>query len=225
MILIKAPKHNEEINKLNSMYPTKMICITESYEFSENSSSTMFGFVTQGTFEITSGNQTWLVQEGNFMSLKTIFSVNPLKNNSKMFAIIRYGYRGIDLVGKVESTGRLSYIDGCTDTLLISPPRKGDACLNHLHFPKNITQTQHLHPSIRMGIVINGEGIAFKKDSWEHPLIKGSMFCLPEGDVHSFKTSTQIMDIIAYHPDSDFGPTDENHPMLNKTLINHGKTN
>ena len=51
------------------------------------------------------------------------------------------------------------------------------------------------------------------------------MFCLPEGDVHSFKTSTQIMDIIAYHPDSDFGPTDENHPMLNKTLINHGKTN
>ena len=140
MILIKSPKHNEEINQLNSMYPTKMICITESYEFSENSSSTMFGFVTQGTFEITSGNQTWLVQEGNFMSLKTIFSVNPLKNNSKMFAIIRYGYRGIDLVGKVESTGRLSYIDGCTDTLLISPPRKGDACLNHLHFPKNITE-------------------------------------------------------------------------------------
>ena len=72
------------------------------------------------------------------MSLKTKFSVNPLKNNSKMFAIIRYGYQGLDLVGKVEPTGRLAYIDGCTDTLLISPPRKGDACLNHLHFPKNI---------------------------------------------------------------------------------------
>jgi len=31
------------------------------------------------------------------------------------------------------------------------------------------------------------------------------------------------MDIIAYHPDSDFGPTDIDHPMLNRTYINHGK--
>ena len=43
MILIKDPKHNEEIDQLSSMYPTKMVCITEAYEFLENTSSTMFG--------------------------------------------------------------------------------------------------------------------------------------------------------------------------------------
>jgi hypothetical protein len=25
--------------------------------------------------------------------------------------------------------------------------------------------------------------------------------------------------VIAYHPDSDFGPTHENHPMVNRTIV------
>jgi hypothetical protein len=28
------------------------------------------------------------------------------------------------------------------------------------------------------------------------------------------------MDVIAFHPDSDFGPEDENHPMINRTIVN-----
>ena len=27
------------------------------------------------------------------------------------------------------------------------------------------------------------------------------------------------MDVIAYHPDSDWGPTHREHPMLNRTLV------
>ena len=27
------------------------------------------------------------------------------------------------------------------------------------------------------------------------------------------------MDVIAYHPDSDWGPTDETHPMVNRTFV------
>jgi hypothetical protein len=27
------------------------------------------------------------------------------------------------------------------------------------------------------------------------------------------------MDVIAYHPDSDFGPENETHPMVNRTLV------
>ena len=27
------------------------------------------------------------------------------------------------------------------------------------------------------------------------------------------------MDVIAYHPDSDFGPQDEDHPMINRTIV------
>jgi len=228
MILIDRPSHGQEIDKLDSMYPTKMISISKDYHFHDDH-CTMFGVVTAGKFEITSqmsqninARQTYQIKAGNFMSIKTGFKAIPLEPGSQMFAIIRYGYIGLEIIGEIEDKGRLAYIDGCTDTLLVSPPRKGDACLNLLHFPTNITQTQHLHPSIGMGVVLYGQGVAWQDNNWEHPLIKGAMFCLDEGETHSFKTTTKEMNIIAYHPDSDFGPTDENHPMLNKTLINHG---
>jgi quercetin dioxygenase-like cupin family protein len=228
MILIDDPKHGQEIDQTHSMYPTKIISIKHDYTFYD-SHATMFGIVVSGKFKISSQvystvstGQTYEVKAGNFMSIKTGFSAKAMESGSLMFAIIRYGYRGLEIIGQTEDKGRLAYIDGCTDTLLVPPPRKGDPCLNYLHFPKNIKQTQHLHPSIRMGVILKGKGVAWKQDEWEYDLTPGAMFCLQEGEVHSFKTEDEDMDIIAYHPDSDFGPTDENHPMLNKTLINHG---
>ena len=55
--------------------------------------------------------------------------------------------------------GRLPYIDGCSDSLLVSPVLRGDPCLNHLHFPGGIKQTKHTHPSGRAGLVIGGKGV------------------------------------------------------------------
>ena len=49
----------------------------------------------------------------------------------------------------LETVGRLRYIDGCSDTLLICPPRVGEPCLNHLHIPPHTDQTPHTHPSAR----------------------------------------------------------------------------
>ena len=79
-----------------------------------------------------------------------------------------------------------------------------------------------------MGIVIKGSGQAFQEkdtyqDGWVKELKKGCMFMLTEQELHSFRTSSDIMDIIAFHPDSDTGPTDENHSMINRTYIDHGK--
>mgnify|MGYP005748185189 FL=1 len=38
---------------------------------------------------------------------------------------------------------------------------------------------------------------------------------------HRFVTDKKSsMDVIAFHPDSDFGAEDEFHPMINKTIIN-----
>jgi hypothetical protein len=42
---------------------------------------------------------------------------------------------------------------------------------------------------------------------------------IPTGSVHSFYTRETPLDVIAWHPDSDFGPTDENHPMRNRTIL------
>lgn len=228
MILIENPEHAQEIDQTDSMYPTKMICVT--YDHAIKALGNLYGYCTGGKFKIM-GEQDYIVQESNFFSIKTNidkYTNIEMLEEGKLFLILRYGYRGIDLVGKSEKRGRLSYIDGCTDSLLVMPPRLGDPCLNYLHFPMGIDQTQHLHPSIRMGIVIGGKGEAFqkpdgKREGWEKDLVKGMMFCLEEGEVHSFRTAENYMDIIAYHPDSDFGPSDTNHPMLNRTYINHGK--
>ena len=60
------------------------------------------------------------------------------------------------LGGPIERAGRLRYIDGCTDSLLIPPWRMGEACLNHLHIPAGTKQTMHTHPSDRIGVVFKG---------------------------------------------------------------------
>jgi AraC-like ligand binding domain len=81
----------------------------------------------------------------------------------------------------------------------------------------------HSHPSIRLGVVARGEGRAFGPmlggGTWEQPLRPGAMFLLHPHEMHAFRTSEsgQSMDVIAYHPDSDWGPTDAIHPMLNRT--------
>jgi quercetin dioxygenase-like cupin family protein len=134
-------------------------------------------------------------------------------------AITRGGWQGLfQLGGPLEARGRLAYIDGCTDTLLVAPPRLGDACLNHLHIPAGTAQTRHTHPSLRAGIVVRGRGRCVTPDG-EHPLEPGLAFLIPAGCPHSFFTDDEALDVIAYHPDSDFGPTDDIHPMVNRTVL------
>lgn len=120
--------------------------------------------------------------------------------------------------GPIEHKGRLKYIDGCTDTLLIGPPKIGDPCLNHLHFPKGIRQTMHTHPTVRIGMVVKGSGRAISPNG-ESKLFAGLGWVIPAGAEHCFYTDDETMDIIAFHPDSDTGPADENHPMVNRTIV------
>jgi quercetin dioxygenase-like cupin family protein len=127
-------------------------------------------------------------------------------------------YRGMMAAGgPLEDTGRLRYIDGCTDTGLIGPIKQGDPCLNHLHFPPGIIQTEHTHPSVRIGLVTRGRGLC-RAPTGNFPLEQGSVFVIPTGALHGFSTEGDTMDIIAFHPDSIVGPTDERHQMLEATL-------
>ena len=48
----------------------------------------------------------------------------------------------------------------------------------------------------------------------------GDVFVLTTGVVHSFHTDAEDMLIVVYHPDSDCGPSDDLHPMVNRTLVN-----
>ncbi|QDU95839.1 AraC-like ligand binding domain protein [Lignipirellula cremea] len=122
------------------------------------------------------------------------------------------------LGGPLEETGRLQYIDGCSDSLLIPPGMRGDPCFNYLHLPAGIDQTRHTHPSFRLGLVVRGAGIC-RTDEGDQRLAVGDLFLIHADGLHSFHTHEQELAVVAFHPDSDFGPTHDDHPMLNRTWV------
>lgn len=194
-----------------------------------SSKATHFCFVVKGEAKITiprleNKPLRFNVCAGMYFAINGIGTIE----GGTGIVISRLGCNGLfQIGGPIEELGRFRYIDGCSDSLLIPPVMKGYPCLNHLHFPKGISQTRHTHPSIRVGIVARGKGncvIPTNEDGSgpdiSLPLVPGQVFIIPENGQHCFFTAESTMDIIAYHPDSDTGPDDDNHPMINRTIVN-----
>lgn len=133
--------------------------------------------------------------------------------------IVTPEYSGLPQAGgPCEPCGRLKYIDGCSDTLLVCPPVLGEPCLNLLHLPPGTAQTEHTHPSDRIGIILAGSGVCRTPDG-ETPLGPRMFWYIPSGLHHSFHTDALSLDVLAWHPDSDFGPSFDSHPMVNRTIV------
>jgi len=187
--------------------------------------ATHYGFVAEGTACIQGKGygceRSYNLGCGMYFSMPGAGRIE----GGRGVVISRLNLGGVFLLGgPIEQTGRLRYIDGCTDSLLIPPVLKGDPCLNHLHFPCNVRQTLHTHPSIRIGMVVRGKGQCIVPGDYQDstltvPLIPGEVFIIPVGGQHGFVTSDESMDINAYHPDSDTGPEHDNHPVLNRTFV------
>jgi hypothetical protein len=208
-------------------FPVSASMVSSSGEYkNESESDTVYGFACEWCYVITSQGQ-FTLQPGMYFCIPSpvrIQSVGVGRDGKKTgdnaaLVIVRHGYRGLfSIGGPVEDRGRLRYIDGCSDTLLICPPRLGEPCLNFLHFPKNISQTMHTHPSIRVGVVARGHGVC-KTPTGDFDLNAGMLWLLPEDTPHAFYTGDDTMDVIAWHPDSDTGPSDDDHPMINRTIV------
>lgn len=183
-----------------------------------------FGFLASGHAQISDEKITWELSAGQWFSLPSGAEIELLVPQCRLIVCQRMGYLGVRAMGgPIEDKGRLRYIDGCSDTLLAASPILGDPCLNLLHFPKGIDQTEHFHPSTRAGIVARGHGYCVTPDSKE-PLEPGMIFFIPRDGKHKFQTTQgSEMDVIAYHPDSDWGPTHQIHPMINRTLVDGKK--
>lgn len=212
----------------------------EGLTFKKDKSYHVFVYEGDATLNIQGGiladlpKDTYFSHHGNF-SLSGHYKAVAIEIDVEKGVFKKNGYTAMTTIGGVvEELGRLKYIDGCTDSLLISPVKKGDPCLNHLHFPKGTTQTPHTHPSHRIGIVIRGEGECVTPFG-NLPLVEGCIFVIKEYDgkekavgldgkiyeagTHKFDTKGSNLDVIAFHPDSDFGAEDENHPMINRTIV------
>lgn len=179
-----------------------------------------YGYVMQGEIEVfPSGyDYSWGLAEGEWFCLPSGLQVSVLFE-ARVVITQKVGFRAMTSYGgPIEELGRLKYIDGCSDTLLVCPPLLGDPCLNHLHFPPGIDQTEHTHPSNRSGGIARGSGVCVTPYG-ETPLVPGLVFHIPHDGKHKFRTDGDELDVIAYHPDSDWGPTDTEHPMVNRTWV------
>lgn len=178
---------------------------------------THLGAVLDGEIVLTCQGLERRLYAGDFLSVSGAATVVA---SGRGMVSSASGYVGMNVFGgPIEKTGRLRYIDGCSDTLLVPPVRKGDPCLNHLHFPGAIRQTPHTHPSVRTGLVLRGQGECIVPDAAPIPLRPGCVFIIPTDTLHSFNTYDETMDVIAFHPDSDTGMTDDDHPMVNRTIV------
>lgn len=218
-----------ELDALDSMYPSYGFLTDYYRSFDEFYYSTLYGYATGPVNIKVNPNlfdedetDTITLEGGQYISLplRDDSVVIQTVSESLFFGVFRLGFIGQFVVGQVENRGRLCYIDGCSDSLLVYPPRQGDPSLNSLHFPPGIKQSFHTHPSIRMGFIAEGSGLAWRNGPNEHePLKKGQAFMLSEQELHRFSTHSEGMTVIAFHPDGDWGPTDQNHTMLNRTYL------
>ncbi|WP_144106805.1 hypothetical protein [Paraburkholderia sp. BCC1886] len=239
------------IDLRDSMYPTEAFLLDErrpSIDIKARG-ATVYGYVLSKSGKKTGDVAAQLLHEWagnpNGMS-RTLFAGEafsfPIKGSVErdpfisifdddledvaVMLVVRYGFLGQQNFGvAVEAKGRLSYIDGCSDSLLIYPPRLGDPSLNHLHFPPGILQSVHIHPSFRVGMVVSGSGLASTFEDGRETtaaLQPGMLWYIEEMEQHRFITETSQMDVLAFHPDGDWGPEDHNHTMLNRTYLKKG---
>lgn len=114
--------------------------------------------------------------------------------------------------------GNLSYIDGCSNSNIIHPPRNGDPCINYLYIPPFTEQTFHTHPSLRIGMILGGEGVCNLKNG-PVKLEKNLCFVLDRHEHHRFMTNEHALWLMVFHPDSEDGPRDEFNPMKTRTYV------
>lgn len=174
-----------------------------------------FGFVYAGVVEVACASGTFRLAAGMYFCVP----VSVRLRGGTGLCITAERYRGFfQIGGPVEESGRLRYIDGCTDSLLVPPVLLGDPCLNLLHIPPGTRQSAHTHPTVRVGLIARGSGECVTP-SGRFPLRPGLAFVIAADALHSFHTNRESLLVIAYHPDSDFGPTHECHPMINRTIL------
>lgn len=190
--------------------------IGEKLDFSARKGTLFVVNLAQSESQISNGSQTYLLPPHFYGAIHGRISLHA----EEVWFVFVSGYSALNTIGgPVERSGRLRYIDGCTDSLIIPPVIKGDPCLNILYFPPGIQQTFHTHPSCRIGVVLSGKGTCHHNHS-ESPLIPGTHFLIPTHGLHRFSTGKNRLVVAAFHPDSDFGPEHDFHPMVNKTLVN-----
>ncbi|MEL6468519.1 MAG: cupin domain-containing protein [Cyanobacteria bacterium J06623_4] len=183
---------------------------------------THYGFVWQGTASLRRklSLAPFPLTAGMYFSVAEASTLDGSLSSGMVVTYENFSQGHFLVGGPMATQGQFAYIDGGTTSLLIAPMTVGDPCLNALYMPPNVDQTVHHHPSDRIGIVVQGIGDCFA-DGEGYALTPGTVFHIPAHQKHRFCTYDQALHLVVFHPDSDMGFSDRNHPMLRRTLVNN----
>ena len=184
------------------------------------SDGAVYGFLVIGEANIEFGGRDIEIGPGTWFTTESGVNMWLASDDARLLLIQKAGYRGMNVVGVLQPDGRLNYINGAKDTQLFGPLRYGEPVCNALYMTPGIHQTMHTHPSTRAGIIVAGKAYC-ETPAAKHALEPGVIFYLPTNGRHKFRTdeTNKPLTLFAWHPDSDFGPKDEDHPMLNRTIV------
>jgi quercetin dioxygenase-like cupin family protein len=115
--------------------------------------------------------------------------------------------------------GNLSYMDGGSNTTAVNPGRLGDPVVNYVHFPPNMHQTLHTHPSHRIGLILKGNGKIELDNNEFFEVKEGDVFYMRRYTLHNFITCREPVIMFVFAPDSGTGPTDEVNPLKIRTYV------
>ena len=213
---VAFPRQHGQLADLgNGPLPSRLLYQRDA-ELQLPADASHFGLVFTGTTRLSCSSGTFDLAAGMYFAVPGSAS---LSGTSECLIASRLDHDcPFQIGGPIERRGRLRYIDGCTDSLLVSPAMLGDPCLNLLHIPRHTRQSQHTHPSIRFGMIVRGSGHCVTP-AGRQPLHAGSIFLIERDGLHSFHTDDDELLVLAWHPDSDYGPTHEDHPMRNRTIL------
>jgi hypothetical protein len=159
-----------------SMYPSRMDGYVGQQKQFDVVTRHHFGFVFSGEVVLSRPGLPDLgLTKGMYFSSPGGFK---LSGDGQASVIGREGYRGMfNVGGPVEKSGRLCYIDNCSVSQLIPPARLGDPTFQLLVFPPGVEQTEHIHPTIRLGMVVWGHGQCRLPDGTRQDLNAGRALC------------------------------------------------
>lgn len=188
---------------------------TEVYEMSNS-----FKFIM--AFDAKCESDSFSVSGCFSVATRKKITISKLSDTATIVVINMAGFNGLEdkitILDKKDSLGNLSYIDGCSNTNIIDPPRNGDPCVNYLHIPAGTNQTFHTHPSVRIILILDGEGVCSLPNQ-EILLRPGQVYNLTRHAIHRFRTTNKSLSVMVFHPDSEDGPRDEHNPMKSRTYI------
>jgi mannose-6-phosphate isomerase-like protein (cupin superfamily) len=192
------------------------ITLTTGEQVTLDAEDSHYVVVCDGEFLVAQSNRHHHLSTGFFGSFP---GPALIKGEGRALILSSIGYVSQTLTGgPIEDQGRLRYVDGCTASILLPPPVRGEPCLNFMHLPRHVSQTMHTHPSLRAGLILSGSGRC-ETTTGEFEFRPGTVFFIPPELPHSFQSKNEDLRIVIFHPDSDNGPAHTDHTMLNRTFV------